>query len=65
MKKGSILKICNFISIILLVCFVVKTIIDYINYSSIINSAPFHVWIIINSIYFIVPAIIIFVVGIF
>lgn len=64
MKKINITKMCNVISIILLVCFIVKTIIDYTQYSSTLNSAPFYVWIIANALYFVLPAIIVFIVGI-
>ena len=64
MKKLNITKMCNVISIILLVCFIVKTIIDYTQYSSTLNSAPFYVWIIANALYFVLPAIIVFIVGI-
>lgn len=64
MKKINITKMCNVISIILLVCFIVKTIIDYTQYSSTLNSAPFYVWIIANALYFVLPAIIVFIVSI-
>ena len=63
MKKINITKTCNVISIILLVCFIVKTIIDYTQYSSTLNSAPFYVWVIANALYFVLPAIIVFIVG--
>lgn len=63
MKKINITKMCNVISIILLVCFIVKTIIDYTQYSSTLNSAPFYVWVIANALYFVLPAIIVFIVG--
>jgi len=64
MKKLNITKMCNVISIILMICFIVKTIIDYTQYSSTFSSAPFYVWIIANALYFILPAIIVFIVGI-
>lgn len=63
MKKINITKMCNVISIILLVCFIVKTIIDYTQYSSTLNSAPFYVWVIANALYFVLPATIVFIVG--
>ncbi|MDE7229418.1 MAG: hypothetical protein K2N56_02955 [Oscillospiraceae bacterium] len=38
--------------------FAVKTLVDWRNYRSSINSAPFSVWILMNALYFIVPAVI-------
>lgn len=61
MKKQSILKVCNVISAGLLICFIIKTIIDYTRYSE-IYSAPFYVYIIVNALYFVFPAIIIYIV---
>ncbi len=64
MKKINAARICNILSIALLVGFVINTIVDYIRYSTTLNSAPFYLWIIVNMVYFILPAIIVFVVGI-
>lgn len=64
MKKLNITRTCNVISIFLLICFIVKTIIDYAQYSGTLNSAPFYVWIIANVLYFVLPAVIVFIVGI-
>lgn len=63
MKKVIIAKICNVLSIILLICFIVKTIIDYGQYLSTLNSAPFYVWILVNALYFAAPAIAVFIAG--
>lgn len=60
----KIVKFCNIASVILVLCFIVNTIIDYTRYSATLNSAPFRVWIMVNALYFILPAVIIFVVGI-
>lgn len=38
--------------------FVVKTLIDWRYYTHSVNSAPFDLWIVINALYFIVPAVI-------
>ena len=38
--------------------FAVKTAVDWRNYSSSSNSAPFSIWILMNALYFIVPAVI-------
>lgn len=63
-KKLNITKMYNVISIILMICFIVKTIFDYTQYSSTFSSAPFYLWIIANALYFILPTIIVFIVGI-
>ena len=59
----SIPIICNTISAILVIVFIIKSIIDYSNYSAIENSAPFSAWVLVNALYFLIPAIILFVVG--
>lgn len=64
MRKSNITKACNILCIILLICFIVKTIIDYTQYSSTLNSAPFYVQIIVNILCFALPAVILFIVGI-
>lgn len=64
MKKLNITRMCNAISIILLIGFIAKTMIDYTQYANTFNSAPFHVWIMANALYFILPAVIVFAVGI-
>ncbi len=56
MKKETTYKILFTISILLLVVFVVNTIIDYINYTTTLNSAPFSVYILVNAIIFILPS---------
>lgn len=63
-KKFNFTNLFNILSTILVVCFLVKTIIDYTQYSSTVNSAPFYIWILVNALYFIVPSIILFIVGI-
>lgn len=63
MKRKTVTKVCYAISIILLLCFIVKTIMDGIRYDSIVGSAPFEVYILVNAIYFVLPAVISFVVG--
>lgn len=63
MKKETICKILFAISTLLLAAFVVNTIIDYINYSTSFTSAPFSVFILVNAIMFILPSIILAVIG--
>lgn len=62
--KHKISKLCNIISLIFIVCFVIKTIYDYGSYSSTLNSAPFYLWILANAICLVLPALILFIVGI-
>jgi len=63
MKKLRASQICFLISILLSAGFVVHTIADYIRYSSTLNSAPFSVWVIVNGICFLLPALISVIVG--
>ena len=63
MKKINGVKICNFVSTLLLIGFVINTIFDYIRYSTALTSAPFYIFVIVNAIYFLLPAIIVFIVG--
>ena len=42
---------------------VIKSIVDYNQYSTTLNSAPFYVWILVNALYFIIPAIVMSVIG--
>lgn len=64
MKKLNISKLCYVISILMLIGFVINTILDYSRYNSTLNSAPFYLWILVNILCFIVPAIIFFIIGI-
>lgn len=62
--KNKIALTCTIISLCLVVGFVVKTVINYFQYSPLTNSAPFYAWILLNAIYFLLPALIVFVVGV-
>ncbi len=53
MKKGKVLRIT---SLILCLCFLGKTLMDYQVYTTTLNSAPFSLWIAINALYFLLPA---------
>ena len=44
--------------------FVLKSIVDYRQYSSTLNAAPFYVWVLVNALYLLIPAIIVLVIGI-
>ena len=63
MKRRTLVKICYFISLALLLCFVGKTVIDSVRYPSLFTSAPFYVYIILNALYFVLPAGMFFLVG--
>ena len=63
MKRRAVVRICYVISLALLLCFVVKTIVDGVRYSNVLTSAPFYVYILLNALYFVLPAVISFVVG--
>ena len=63
MKKLNGAKICYGLSVLLFIGFIINTIIDYARYNSTLNSAPFYLQIIVSAICFIVPAIIVLIVG--
>ena len=54
---------CNIVIAALLLAFVVKCIVDYSEYQASFNSAPFHVWMLVNTLYLVIPAIIVFAIG--
>lgn len=64
MKKINSVKVCNVLSILLFLGFIMKTITDYSQYKSTLNSAPFYVWVVVNMIWFIVPAVVVLIVSI-
>lgn len=57
-------KVCFVVSSLLTLAFIGKTIVDYSQYTSTLHSSPFYLWIIMNVIYFIVPALVILLIGI-
>ena len=64
MKKKNIQIFCNIISALLAIAFVIKTIINFFQYDTLLNAAPFYVWILVNALFLLIPASIVFVVGI-
>ncbi len=38
--------------------------IDYSRYNCTLNSAPFYIWIVVNAIYFLLPAVIAFIIAV-
>ena len=61
--KKKVPLICNIVSLAFVVGFVIKSVLDYFKYSSTLNSAPFSVWLLVNALCLITPAIIMFAVG--
>ena len=61
--KQKVPMICNIVSLILLIVFVVKSIVDYTQYSTSLNSAPFYLWVLVNALFLVIPAIILFIIG--
>lgn len=62
--KKNIPRIFNIVSAILVAAFVIMSIVDYSHYSNTQNSAPFYVWVLVNALYLIIPAIVVLVIGI-
>ena len=60
MKKEKVLYI---ISILLVIVFFIVTLIDYLKYDAVINSAPFTADILIRALEFVLPSIIVFVIA--
>jgi hypothetical protein len=62
MNKSLIKKVLYIISIILIICFIVFTLIDYSKYNE-SYSAPFSAYIFIRCLEFILPSIIVFIIA--
>ena len=60
MKKP---KLWFILSAVLAAVYVVKIPLDYHVYSTTLNSAPFWVWLLVNAVYFLVPALIALIIG--
>lgn len=63
MKKENIYKFLYAVSIFLVVGFAIRLGVDYFKYDSTNNSSPFYAFIIERLIEFIIPSIIVFIVG--
>lgn len=63
MKKIDWKRICYVASLILVLVFVIRVVLDYINYDAMVNSAPFSVFILVEAINFILPALLLFIAG--
>ena len=53
--KQKVPVICNIVSLILLIVFVIKSIVDYTQYSTSLNSAPFYLWVLVNALFLVIP----------
>lgn len=60
--KRNILRIIYILIILLLITFGIKSVLDYTRYTE-ANSAPFYVFILVNAIVYIAPAIMLFVIS--
>ena len=60
MKKSKVL---YSIAAVLVLVFLVKTGVDWHTYNTTLNSAPFRLWILVNAIYFLLPAAVLAVIG--
>lgn len=65
MSKQIIHKLCYALSFLMVIAFIIALVRDYNMYSTTLNSAPFSLWIAVDSIYFLLPAGILFALGLF
>ncbi len=63
MKKENIYKILYLVSILLIIGFLIRLGVDYFKYDNINNSVPFYMFIIFRVLEFILPSIILFIIG--
>lgn len=63
MNKKNPHKLCYALSILLVIGFVIALVRDYIVYNTTLNSAPFSLWIAVDCVYFLLPAGILFAIG--
>ena len=63
MDRKKISRICNVVSIVLVIAFAVKCAVDYAAYSPVTTSAPFSLRGEVNAVLFLLPAILVFAIG--
>ena len=63
MKKENIYKFLYTVSLFLIIGFVIRLGVDYFKYDNTNNSAPFYTFVIERTIEFIVPSMIVFIIG--
>ena len=49
---------------LMVIGFAIHTLVDYLRYDHLLNSAPFRLWIYVNAIYWLIPALLAFLAGI-
>lgn len=54
---------CNVLSAFLVITFVINTIVDYTQYSAAFTSAPFSLCVLVNALFLVIPAIVVFIIG--
>lgn len=62
--KKIITTICKVLSVVLVITFIVLNIIDYVNYNPMVTSAPYYVNLLVNALFLLIPAVIVFIIGI-
>ena len=61
LKKAPV--VCSIASAVLVIVFVIKSIVDYTRYTTTLNSAPFYMWVLVDALFLVVPAIAVFIIG--
>ena len=62
--KKKITTICKVLCVVLIIAFIILSIVDYVNYNPMITSAPYYVDLLVNALFLLMPAIIVFIIGI-
>ena len=62
--KKKIPTICKVLSVVLVITFIVLSIVDYVNYNPMVTSAPYYVNLLVNALFLLIPAVIVFIIGI-
>ena len=63
MKKKGAYRICYLASTLFVIGLPIQLMADYARYSSTLNSAPFRLWVMVDCLYFLLPAVILFLIG--
>lgn len=63
MKKENIYKILYAASVLLIIAFVIISGVDYYLYNTTLNSAPYYVFILARAAEFLIPSIVVFIIG--
>ncbi|MBR4462933.1 MAG: hypothetical protein IKS51_10170 [Erysipelotrichaceae bacterium] len=61
--KKKLAMVCNDAGAVLVIVFAIKSIVDYKKYLASFTSAPYSVWVLMNALYFLIPAAIMFAIG--